>query len=145
MLDAPDLGFLQWAGTMLNNKDDVGPARGRFTPNASFAGGLAAGPVVLFDATGAASVVLSPSSQFMAVSAAPATPANASLAWGPLGSAAAVPAGFGYSVVAWGGAGINSNVMAWGAALLARHGKPHGLSKVDFTNTHLGYNTDNGK
>jgi hypothetical protein len=34
--------------------------------------------------------------------------------------------------------------MAWGAALLARAGKPHALSKRDFTSTFLGYNTDHG-
>ena len=78
----------------------------------------------------------------MAVSAAAsATAVN----MGVLGSAASLPAGFAYETVAWVGANINSNIMAWGAALLAKHGKPHGLSKSDFTNTFLGCESNEAK
>jgi hypothetical protein len=138
-----DLGFLQWAGTMLNRKGDLGPYRGRWDAASAVAAGLESGPVALLDAAAAASLVLSPASSYMSVSAARSLDGGA-LAWGPLGSAAALPAGFGYDVVAWYGATLNANMMAWGAALLRRAGKPHGLSRADFANTHLGYNTDNG-
>jgi hypothetical protein len=137
------LGFFQFAGTMLNQKNDSGPLSGPFWAGANFSEGLGSGPVVVFDSQAAFSLVLSASSQFMATSAA-ATEGGRALSWGPLGSAAAVPAGWGYSAVAWGGQGINSNMMSWGAALLALHGKRHGLSKSDFTSTHLGYNSDHG-
>lgn len=140
---AGSLGFFQWSGTMLNRKNDLGPIAGPWVKNSSFSTGLASGPVVLYDASGASSLVLSPSSQFMAVSAASAADGTA-LGWGLLGSTSNIPTAFSYACVAWYGAGINSNVMAWGAALLARHGKAHGLSREDFTNTHLGYNTDHG-
>lgn len=137
------LGYLQWSGTVLNQKDDLGPFIGQWSPGANFSASLLSGPTVLFDAAGNFSLVLSPSSQFMAISSAPASEGD-SLAWGPMGTADTLPAGFSYSCVASFGATINGNVMAWGQSLLSKYGKPHGLSFTDFTNTHLGYNTDNG-
>jgi hypothetical protein len=131
------LGFMQWSGTMLNNKNDVGPYTGPWAPDSPVSPGLASGPVVLFDAAAAHSLVLSPSNNFMAVSAA-ASVGGGALAWGPLGSFDGVPVGFSFDCVAHFGPTINANVMAWGAALLERHGKTRGLSKIDFTNTHLG-------
>lgn len=137
------LGYLQWSGTMLNQKNDLGPFIGTWTLGANFSDALSSGPTVLFDEAGNESLVLSPSSQFMAISSAPSSEGD-SLAWGPMGTAESLPVGFSYSCVAWFGATINGNVMAWGQALLSKHGKTHGLSFTDFTNTHLGYNTDNG-
>jgi hypothetical protein len=137
------LGFIQWSGTMLNNKNDLGPNSGPWMAGTPVSPGLASGPVVLFDPAAAHSLVLSPSSNFMGVSAA-ASIGGGALAWGPLGSFDGLPAGWGYECVAHFGPTINANVMAWGAALLEKHGKARGLSKTDFTNTHLGYNTDNG-
>lgn len=137
------LGFIQWSGTMLNQKNDLGPFSGPWTRGTPVSTGLASGPVVLFDPAARSSLVLSPASEFMATSASLSAD-GAALAWGPLGSAAVLPADFTYDVVAWFGPTINANLMAWGSALLARYGKTHGLSKTDFTNTHLGYNTDNG-
>lgn len=137
------LGFLQWAGTMLNMKNDLGPYSGQWARDTPVALGLESGPVVLFDVNATASLVFSPANEFMAISAARSLDGD-SLAWGPLGSAEEIPKGFTYDCVAWFGPGINANMMAWGSALLARFDKPHNLSKLDFTNTHLGYNTDNG-
>ena len=137
------LGFIQWSGTMLNNKNDVGPTSGAWAAATPVAAGLSSGPVVLFDPAAAHSLVLSPSSNFMGVSAA-ASVGGGALAWGPLGSFDGIPAGWAYDCVAHFGPTINANVMAWGGALLEKHGKARGLSKQDFTNTHLGYNTDNG-
>ena len=137
------LGFLQWAGTMLNMKNDLGPYAGPWVRETPVALGLESGPALLFDVNASTSLVLSPASEFMSISAARSLD-NDSLAWGPLGSAEVIPALFTYDCVAWFGPGINANMMAWGSALLARYEKPHGLSKHDFTNTHLGYNTDNG-
>lgn len=138
------LGFMQWSGTMLNNKNDMGPNAGPWTVGTPVAPGLASGPVVLFDPVGANSLVLSPASNFMGVSAA-ASVGGGALAWGPLGSFDGIPPGWGYDCMAHFGPTINANVMAWGKALLDKYGKPKGLSKSDFTNTHLGYNTDNGE
>ena len=137
------LGFMQWSGTMLNNKNDVGPNAGPWALGTPVAPGLASGPVVLFDSEAANSLVLSPASNFMGVSAA-ASVGGGALAWGPLGSFDGIPPGWAYDCMAHFGPTINSNVMAWGGALLDRYGKARGLSKVDYTNTHLGYNTDNG-
>jgi hypothetical protein len=137
------LGYLQWSGTMLNQKNDLGPFIGQWSPGANFSDALSSGPTVLFDAAGNYSLVLSSSSQFMAISSAPASEGD-SLAWGPMGTADTLPEGYSYSCVAWFGATINGNVMAWGQSLLSKFGKTHGLSYTDFTNTHLGYNTDNG-
>ena len=137
------LGYLQWSGTMLNQKNDLGPFIGTWDMDSNFSDALSAGPTVLFDASGNESLVLSPSSQFMAISSAPSSDGEG-LAWGPMGTAELLPAGFSYSCVAWFGATINGNVMAWGRSLLNKYGKAHGLSSSDFTNTHLGYNTDNG-
>ena len=135
------LAWMTWAGPFLN-RGLAGPLFGPWSAAAkTFPGGLSGGPLVLFDATGARSLVLSAASEFMAVSAAAtATAVN----MGVLGSADSLPAGFAYETVAWAGDGINPNVMSWGAALLAKHGKPHGLSKSDYTNTWLGYNSDHG-
>ena len=139
------LGYLQWTGTMLNNNDDAGPMGGAWAAGANISGGLASGPVALFDRAAAHSLLLSPSSSFMGVSAAGAgAGAGGAVGWGPLGSAGDIPAGWAYDCVAWYGATINANMMAWGGALLRRHGKAAGQSKADFTNSHLGYNTDNG-
>jgi hypothetical protein len=138
------LGYMQWSGTMLNQKNDLGPFVGEWALGANFSDALSSGPTILFDASGNESLVLSPSSQFMAVSSAPSSAGNTSLAWGPMGTADTLPAGFSYSCVAWFGATINGNVMAWGQALLDKYGKAHGLSTADFTNSHLGFNTDNG-
>ena len=139
---ASPLAWMTWAGPFLN-RGLAGPLFGPWSAAAStFPGGLSGGPLVLFDATGARSLVLSAASEFMAVSAAAsATAVN----MGVLGSAASLPAGFAYETVAWVGANINSNIMAWGAALLAKHGKPHGLSKSDFTNTYLGCESNEAK
>jgi hypothetical protein len=142
---ASDLGFLQWAGPFVN-QGLLGPRTGAWSAGAAAAGafapGLEAGPLVLLEnRAGAPALVLSAASEFAAVSAATR---GASLAFGPLGSAATLPAGFSYATVAWAGTGFNNGMMAWGAALLARYNKPHGLSKSDFTSTHLVYNTDHG-
>ena len=137
------LGFLQWSGTMLNQKGDAGPFSGGWVAGANVSLGKESGPVALFDKGGANSLVLSSSAQFMAVSAA-LTLEGGGLAWGPMGSIDEVPEGFSYECVAWYGPGINSNVMAWGGALLDKFGKAKGQSKSDFTNTHLGLSTDNG-
>ena len=137
------LGFLQFSGTMLNGKNDVGPLSGPWAAGTPVSPGLASGPVLLFDGGAAHSLVLSPASNFMGVSAA-ASIGGGALAWGPLGSFDGLPAGWGYDCVAHFGPTINANVMAWGAALMAKHGKARGLSKDDFTNTHLGYDTANG-
>jgi len=136
------LGWMQWAGAFINNGLG-GPNFGAFTAAgaAKLAGGVASGPLVLFDESAAASLMLSASSQFMATSTAAV---GGQLALGPMGSFAALPAGFAYSTVAWAGEGINHAVAAWGDALMRKFGKPHGLSKSDFTNTHLIYNTDHG-
>ena len=111
------------------------------SPGGAIRGGLSGGPLVLLDATAAASLMLSASSEYMAVSCAVR---NGSLGFGPLGSVFSLPAGYAYSAVAFYGEGVNANIQAWGSALLAKHGKPHGLSRTDFTNTHLIYNTDHG-
>ena len=137
------LGFMQYAGTMLNQKGDAGPYSGPWTRSSPVATGRESGPLILLDSAASASLVISPSSQFMAVSSTRSVDGGA-VAWGPLGSANVIPVGFSYDVVAWYGDTVNANVMSWGAALLARYNKPHGLSKSDYTNTHLGYNTDNG-
>jgi hypothetical protein len=135
------LGFVQWAGPFINNGNG-GPVVGAFaSPGGAIRGGLSGGPLVLLDDTAAASLMLSASSEYMAVSCAVR---NDSLGFGPLGSVFSLPEGYTYSAVAFYGEGVNANIQAWGSALLAKHGKPHGLSKTDFTNTHLIYNTDHG-
>ena len=137
------LGFLQWAGPFINN-GLKGPQFGPFAqPGKDIVSGLSSGPIVIMDASGAASLMLSSASEFMAVSANVSTTGDA-LSFGPMGSFATLPINYSYSCVAWMGAGINANIQAWGAGLMRKYGKPHGLSKVDFTNTHLIYNTDHG-
>jgi hypothetical protein len=139
---ASTLGFMQWSGSFIN-QGVVGPRTGAFNtagaPN--FSSGLASGPIVLLDATGSTSLVLAAASEFAAVSVAAE---NGALNFGPLGSAAELPSGYTYEVIAYLGDGVNANVMTWGAAMLTKFGKPHGLSKSDYTNTHLIFNTDHG-
>jgi len=86
-------------------------------------------------------LILSAASEFAAVSA---VVFGGALSLGPLGSVDSLPKGYSYDAVAWLGAGVNYAIMSWGSALLQKFGKPHGLSKSDFTNTHLIYNTDHG-
>lgn len=137
---ASPLGFVQWAGPFINNGNG-GPNFGKFTAAGGAKTGLSAGPLALLDDTAAASLVLSSSSEFMAVSS---DVRNASLVFGPLGSAFSLPVGYSYSCVAFLGSGVNTAIQGWGAGLLKRNGKPHGLSKADFTNTHLVYATQHG-
>jgi hypothetical protein len=134
------LAFMQWAGPFLNN-GVLGPNFGSFKVGQPFSTGLQGGPIVLFDATGADAVVMSASSEFMAANW---VVNGAALSAGPLGSAQSLPPYYSMSHVMWYGAGINVACMTWGAALLDLYGKPHGLSTVDFTSTHLIYNTDHG-
>jgi len=145
LLPAPGspLGFLQWAGPFINN-GLRGPQFGPFAqPGKDIVSGLSSGPMAVMDASGAASLVLSSATEFMAVSANVSTSGEA-LSWGPMGSFATLPINYSYSCVAWMGPGINTNIQAWGDGLMRKYGKPHGLSKEDFTNTHLIYNTDHG-
>lgn len=134
------LGFMQWTGPFLDN-GVLGPNFGSFKANQPISGGLSAGPLVLFDASGSGAVVMSAASEFMGASWAYN---GASVSGGPLGSAASLPPYYSMSHVIWYGPGINAACMTWGSALLAYYGKPHGLSTVDFTSTHLIYNTDHG-
>jgi len=145
---AGGLGFMQHVGPFVDDGTN-GPRFGAWAAGAPLASGLAAGsgPLTLFDASGAAAVVLSAASEFMAGSSAVVKTADggSALAYGVFASAKAVPPAWSFTTVAWyGGAGVNTAVMAWGAALLLRYYKPHGLSKTDYTNTRLGYNTDHG-
>lgn len=128
------LAAVAWYGSFVNEGTN-GPLFPAFTSSATFPSAIAGGPLVLLDASGAASLVLSASSEFMAVSTAKV---GSALSLGVLGSVGALPAGYSYDTVAWLGAGVTANAMAWGQALLSKHGKVHGLSKTDFTNTHLG-------
>ena len=141
---ASPLGWMTWAGPFLN-RGLAGPLFGSWAAaTKSWPGGLSGGPIAIFDQAGAETLILSAASEFMGVSAAAE---GGALNQGAMGSAASLPAGFAYETVAWAGAagqGINAGIMSWGAGLLAKHGKPHGLSRSDFTNTNLGYNTDHG-
>jgi hypothetical protein len=71
------LGWFQWAGTMLNQKNDEGPLAGAWDASANFSEGLGAGPVVLFPPSAASSLVLSAASEFMAVSSCSTTAGSA--------------------------------------------------------------------
>ena len=139
---ASQLAWMTWAGPFLN-RGLSGPLFGGWDTQAkTWPGAFSGGPLVLFDAVGARALILSAATEFMGVSAAASATA---LNQGAMGSAAFLPAGFSYETVAWLGEGsINGAIMSWGAALLAKHGKPHGLSRSDYTNTYLGYNTDHG-
>ena len=134
------LAAVAWYESFIN-AGTRGPLFPTWEAGAAFPTAVAGGPLLLLDATGAASLMLSAASEFMAISTAKV---GTALSLGVLGTVAELPAGYSYDTVAWLGAGVTGNVMAWGAGLLAKHGKAHGLSKTDFTNTHLGYNTDHG-
>ena len=136
------LGFLQWDGPFIN-EGLLGPRTGSWdaTGATNFSAGLSSGPIVLLDTSASASLLLSAASEYMAVSAA--VTGNA-LSFGPLGSVDSLPIGYSYECIAYLGVGVNYNIMSWGQTLLSKAGKPHGLSKSDFTNTHLIYNTDHG-
>ena len=126
------LAAVAWYGSFVNEGTN-GPLFPTWTVGEkSFPSAISGGPLVLFDDTGAASLVLSSSSNFMAASTAKQ---GTALSMGVLGSVSVIPSGFELDTVAFLGSGITANIMAWGAALLAKHGKPHGLSTSDFTNT----------
>lgn len=146
---APGLAFMQFNGPFLD-AGSSGPRFGTFQTGADLISGLTAGsgPLVLYDSTGSNAVVLSAASSFMAASSAVGTTAGGAsvLNYGVMGSATAIPAWYTMEFVAWAAdTGVNTAIQAWGGALLNRYNKPHGLSKLDFTNTHLGYNTDHGE
>ena len=139
------LGYMELAGPFVN-RGLAGPVFAPFDSAAgaaAYSSGLASGPTVLLDATGSSALVMSSASSFMGASSA-VTDGGAALAFGVLGSAQEVAAGHSQETVLWWGAGPNSAMMAWGAALLAKYGKAHDGSASDFTNTMLGYNTDHG-
>ena len=146
---AGPLGFFQWAGPFINRGVD-GPPTGKWVaPGAGLTGGMSGGPLVLLDGTAAGgtsgALVLAPGSEFMATSVAITGGAGSeAVSVGPLGSLAELPPGWAYDYVAWAGTGVNAAVEAWGAAMMGRYGKPRDLSKSDYTNTHLIYNTDHG-
>lgn len=143
----PGLGFMQYLGAFIDNGVS-GPNLGQFQVGAHLESGLQAGsgPLALFDTAGN-TVVISAASSFMSASSAVLNTAagKSSLAFGLMGSATSVPAWHSVETMAWYGVqGVNTGMQAWGAALLLKYGKAHGLSTVDFTNTYLGYNTDHG-
>lgn len=139
---ASQIGWLQWSGAFVN-QGVKGPLSGTWdtTGAKAFSPGISSGPIVLLDESAAASLILSAASEFAAVSA---VASSGSLSYGPLGSVDSLPKGYSYETVAWLGAGVNYAVMSWGRALMGKFGKVHGLSRTDFTNTHLHYNTDHG-
>lgn len=137
-------GFLQFEGAFIDGGSN-GENAGTFdTAGASkMTSGLKGGPFVLFDTTGANTLIISPSSSFMSTNFALV---GQTLAVGALGSVDVIPAGHSSSVVMWyGSTGINPTIMTWGAALLAAYGKASTGSKTDYTNTRLMYNTDHGE
>ena len=112
------------------------------------AGGLAGGPVAVFDGN-MTTAVLSPASQFMASSFAyskAATNGGGSgggvLSAGVLGSVTSIPPGYSTSFVLQAAAGFNSAWQQWGAALRADFGKTDALLDTDTTLTKLGYSTE---
>jgi hypothetical protein len=133
------LGFMQYGGAFVDGGSN-GPMFGRFDTSAKMQSALQGGPIVIYDAAGTQALVHSVASSFMASSIALNM---TTLRAGVLGSALELPAGYSTSSVLWyGNAGINPTVMAWGAGLLALYGKALDLSKHDFTNNYLIYNTD---
>lgn len=140
------LGFFQWAGAFIN-RGVAGPPTGKWAaPGAGLTSGMAGGPLVLLDGTAAGgALLLAPASEFMAVSVAITGGAGSeAVSVGPVGSLAELPPAWAYDYVAWAGTGVNAAVEDWGVAMMGRYGKPRGLSKTDFTNSHLIYNTDHG-
>eukprot|EP00937_MAST-01D_sp_MAST-1D-sp2_P006546 g6546.t1 len=136
-------GYASLSGSMIADfhvgswNDDTG----------GIAGGLAGGPVAVFDSN-MTTVVLSPASQFMASSFKHTKPASKHgggvLGAGVLGSVTSLPAGFSTSFVLHAGAGFNAAWQGWGTALRAGFGKTDALLDTDETLTKLGYSTDNG-
>ena len=119
-----------------------GPVFGTYGPSMKIASGLSGGPIVMFDSTGAHTLVLSAMSSFMSTSVALV---GGELRCGVFGSALVLPAGFSTSSMLWyGTAGINPTIMAWGAGLLKYFNKAADGPQKDYTNTHLIYNTDHG-
>jgi hypothetical protein len=126
--------------------------------------GIAAGPVVFFDSSGAQAAVLSTMSQFMAGSVTKSADGKSlqvrmrfcthpckrscilhccmfGLQVGVMGSVSTIPAAFRLKSMLFYGPGPNAATMAWGSALLERYGKRADGPQTDFTNSYLIYNT----
>ena len=138
---ATPLGWMQWHGAFIDDGAN-GPSFGTYGPTMKIAPGLGGGPIVLFDETAEHTVLLSPMSSFMSTSC---NQVGAELRYGVFGSALVLPAGHITSSMLWyGTTGINPTVMSWGAGLLRYYNKPQNGPQMDYSNTHLIYNTDHG-
>lgn len=134
-------GTVQWLGAFVNNGVG-GPQFSTWGPQLQVARGLEGGPILFYDASATNAVVLGPAAAFMSASLVADRPGV--LSAGIEGAADPIPAGWSQTFVLYAGAGPNAAVMGYGAGLLAKYGKPAGLSKNDYTNNYLGYNTDHG-
>lgn len=110
--------------------------------NESIPGGPMAGPVILFNGSGTAAVVLGYFENFLTGMHRQ----NAGvLEFGLLGSITSIPAGYTSSMVVVSNDGINAAVEAYGAALLTKYDKPGrqwDYLMEDITIQKLGYYTD---
>ena len=135
------VSMAQWVGTFIDDSYK-GPTCGQWP--AAVRTGLDAGPIALFKDPAADVLILAPASNFMAASFAPGPDAD-TLAFGPLGSADSIPAGFSVSAVAYlGSEGVSNSLKEWGHSLLSMYGKAIDGASKDFTLNNLGYSTDHG-
>jgi hypothetical protein len=139
------LGWMEYRGPFIDDGTN-GPAFGQWNPSSlssGFNGGMTGGPVIFFDANATQALVFSAASDFMAGSFALAT-GGSELRAGLMGSASSIPAWHSHETVLWYGTGPNAAIMTWGSALLTKFGKADNAQQLDFTATHLAYNTDHG-
>jgi hypothetical protein len=136
----PPRGYLQYHGDMVGSGYHIG----KFDRNSDGIGSGVSGtaPLCIFAQDMATSAVLSPYSNFMAVSQ---HYADHAISYGLMGNITQVPAGYKAEVVLVVGGGVTDAMFAWGDALLSTYGKQREAAwQKDFTLKRLGYSTDNG-
>ncbi|PVD22557.1 hypothetical protein C0Q70_18373 [Pomacea canaliculata] len=135
------LGYLAYGGMMCG---DTEKSFGRFTTKTFIiADGVVGGPIALFDGSGA-TLVISPSSNFMAASNSHSRATN-SLSYGIMGEVDTVPPGYSLDTILYfGDAGVNRAFQGWGELLRFLYRRTDEFVSNDLTINYLGYWTDNG-
>ncbi|XP_025087035.1 uncharacterized protein LOC112559815 isoform X2 [Pomacea canaliculata] len=138
-LNQTDMGYLSYQGDMFGSNFMIGRWDGY---HVLLSGGIAGGPLALFDQGGNV-IIISPFSGFM--SASRSMDEYFRVRWGVMGGVDVVPTGYQYeTIVYYGYTGINQVFSEWGSFMQFYYDKESIYRQADLTLNYIGYWTDGG-